>query len=64
MNVSKKIYVMTFVTGMLQRRGLSDIGRTEQDIVFGEATSKDIVTLLNSFKTGDRSDMTQAEKLR
>jgi len=28
------------INGMLQRRGLSDIGRTEQDIVFGEATSK------------------------
>ena len=52
------------INGLLQRRGLSDIGRTEEEVIFGEATSKDVITLLNTFKTVRTDDMSQSEKLR
>ena len=48
----------------MRRRGLSDIGRTEEEVIFGEATSKDVITLLNTFKTVRPDDMSQSEKLR
>ena len=51
-------------TRPVRRRGLSDIGRTEEEVIFGEATSKDVITLLNTFKTVRPDDMSQSEKLR
>ena len=51
------------INDVLRRRGLSDVGRVEEEVIFGEATSKDVIALLNQFKARE-SDMSQAEKLR
>ena len=51
------------INAILSDRGLSEVGHVEESVVFGEATSKDIVALLNAFKARDE-DMTPADKLR
>jgi syntaxin-binding protein 1 len=51
------------INAILRDRGLSEIGHVEESVVFGEATSKDVVALLNAFKARD-ADMSQADKLR
>ena len=40
--------VAASINAALEERGLSEIGRVEEEIIFGEATSKDIVALLGS----------------
>ena len=55
------------INHQLRNAGLSDVGRLEEAVIFGQATSKDIVTLLNEFRAGgkgDGSDLDQAIKLR
>ena len=51
------------INAIIRDRGLSEIGHVEESVVFGEATSKDVVALLNAFKARD-ADMSQADKLR
>ena len=51
------------INEVLQRCALSEVGRVEQDVVFGDATSKEIVALFNELDTqGVRLPM--VEKLR
>lgn len=62
-----KLSVHTSIAGeindVLQKCNLSEVGRVEQAVVFGEATSKDIVALFNDLDTrGVRLPM--VEKLR
>ena len=44
--------VAASINAALEERGLSEIGRVEEEIIFGEATSKDIVALLGSRREG------------
>ena len=39
------------INEVLQRCALSEVGRVEQDVVFGDATSKEIVALFNELDT-------------
>ena len=62
-----KLSVHTSIAGeineVLQKCDLSEVGRVEQAIIFGEATSKDIIALFNDLDTrGVRLPM--VEKLR
>ena len=43
------------VNAMLKKYGLGDVGRVEERVVFGEATSKDVVALFNEFAAAGAS---------
>ena len=43
------------VNAMLKKYGLGDVGRVEERVVFGEATSKDVVALFNEFAAANKS---------
>ena len=62
-----KLSVHTSIAGeinaVLQKSALSEVGRLEQDVVFGDATSKDLIALFNDLDSrGVRLPM--VEKLR
>ena len=43
------------VNALLKKYGLGDVGRVEERVVFGEATSKDVVALFNEFAAANKS---------
>ena len=53
MEAQAKLSVHTSIAArlnaMLKKHGLGDVGRVEERVIFGEATSKDVVALFNEF---------------
>ena len=43
------------VNAMLKKHSLGDVGRVEEAVIFGEATSKDVVALFNEFADAAKS---------
>nr|PNR37156.1 hypothetical protein PHYPA_020263 [Physcomitrium patens] len=57
--LSLHIHIATTINDQIKKDGLNDIGKLEQDLVYGEATSKDILSMIDS-----KQGMSQDNKLR
>jgi syntaxin-binding protein 1 len=59
MEAQAKLSVHTSIAArlnaMLKKHGLGDVGRVEERVIFGEATSKDVVALFNEFAAAGAS---------
>ena len=51
------------INALLNQRNLSNVGRCEEEIIFGEGNSKTIMALLQNFRENS-SEMDQTDKLR
>ncbi|KAG0576062.1 hypothetical protein KC19_5G052300 [Ceratodon purpureus] len=57
--LSLHIHIATTINEKVKKESLDDIGKLEQDFVYGEATSKDLLSMISS-----KQGMTQDNKLR
>nr|XP_024398638.1 SNARE-interacting protein KEULE-like isoform X2 [Physcomitrium patens] len=59
LHIHKRAQIATTINDQIKKDGLNDIGKLEQDLVYGEATSKDILSMIDS-----KQGMSQDNKLR
>ena len=57
--LSLHIHIASTVNGMAKKMGLHEVGKLEQDLVYGNATSKEVIKLL-----GANPDMSDEDKVR
>ena len=57
--LSLHVHIATKLNTMAKQMGLHEIGKLEQDLVYGNATSKEVIKLL-----GARSHMKEEDKVR
>lgn len=57
--LSLHVNIATVLNDKIQQDGLSELGKLEQDFVFGDATSKDLINILSN-----RQDLSTENKIR
>ncbi|KAL3694828.1 hypothetical protein R1sor_008479 [Riccia sorocarpa] len=57
--LSLHIHIATVINNKIKEDGLDDVGNLEQDLVFGDATSKELINILNL-----KPDLSAENKLR